>query len=481
MRIISSLDARACRLRSFRLSAVVGAIVLLAGSFAAGYALNPFGESGDPDAGEILRLIQSQQVSPPVGRLAYPQDGLSLASGEPLEIRVEGELVGSPAVLLRLDSANRYFVAPPLAATGETLFHTAVLLPHVEQGEAETWVVMLLDFSNTPLAERPTLATDSPLVSSEAATFSLPKSARLLDARRVAVIGERSPAPTATSTPGAPAIGPRGPDSPGVERKTDNQFEDYTPALSPDGTGLVYASLRDNVWNLYLLDLTALNEVQLTSGGNAWNPAFSPDGRSILFSMKNGPTHSLFRFDLQGKTLSQITTDEANDYYPRERADGTIVFFSDREGGATSIFTIDPKTNEIRRMTDAAGSDYWPAWSPDGSSIVFDSNRSGNQDLYLLATETGQLTQLTSEPGRDAVGSFSPDGRWLAFESDRSGTHQIYVMDMAEATEVRQIFRLTDFPFGAYVASFSADGKMLVFQAQTENGFEIFTMPFPLR
>jgi dipeptidyl aminopeptidase/acylaminoacyl peptidase len=304
-------------------------------------------------------------------------------------------------------------------------------------------------------------------------------------AKAVATRSVQPATSTSTSTQVAPATTveqpvPSGPDSPGVERETHNEVDDYSPVLSPDGSSLAYVSLRNNVWNLYLLDLKARNEVQLTAGGNAYSPTFSPDGGSILFSMEDGSTHSIFRLGLEDRALSRITTGEANDYYPRERADGTIVFFSDREDATTSIFVLDPKTNEMRQMTYSGGSDYWPSWSPDGSSIVFDSDRSGNQDLYLLSVETGQTTQLTSESGRDAVGSFSPDGRWLVFESDRSSTHQIYVMDMTEPKETRDVFQITDFPLGAWVASFSRGGEALVFQAETESGFEIFRMPFPL-
>lgn len=472
-------------LRSSRLAIVVGAIVLAAGSFALGslgYFLGPFAGPGDPDAGEILALVEPAETIPAGGRITYPQDGLSFASGDPLEVQVEpGSLVRNGRVLLRPDSPGEYFVAPHLMPAEGDRLHTVVLLPEVERDQTETWAVVLVDFSETPLAERPGLAGDSPLVSREAATFSLPGSAQLVDAQRIAIFGERSPVPTATAAPMPPGFVPVRPGSPDLERITFNQVDDYTPAFSPDGASLVYASSRDGLWNVYLLDLKTRGEVQLTSGGNAWNPAFSPDGGSILFSFETGATHSLFRFDVQRRTISQITGSEANDYHPREQVDGSVAFSSDRDGGVPSIFVMDSDTKEVHQVTDDQGSDYWPSWSPDGSLVVFDSNRGGNQDLYLLSVEGGDLTQATSDPGRDAVGSFSPDGRWLVFESERTGTHQIYVMDMADDEAAGEVFQMTDFPLGAYVATFSSGGQTLVFQAQTEDGFEIFIMPFPLR
>ena len=466
-------------LKSGRLRAAIGLALLGACSVAIGalgYLFNPFDDGGDREAGEILSLLETSRASG--GRIVSPNDGISLPSGEPLEILVESRTLDvNMTVLLRRASESRYFIAPRLVRSERDILQTLVLLPAVKGGGSETWVIVLADLSDSSVSGDAQFDTDSPVVTEESTTFALPQSARLLDARRVEVLGTQ-PLPTVLATPLVGESDPVRPDSPRVQRLTENEFDDYTPFMLPGGGAIVYSSLRGTTWNLYHLDLETRQETQLTSGGNAWNPSFDPAGSSILFSFEEGGTHSLFRMGIDERSPHRILTSDSNDYHPRQ-ASRTIAFFSDRDQGVPSVFLTDLETSQVRQITDALGSDYWPSWSPDGLHLVFDSNRSGNQDLFLVSVDSGELTQLTTDSRRDAVGSFSPDGQRLVFESARTGTHQIYVMDIRADRTPGDIVQLTDFPLGAYVASFSSDGSTVVFQGQTEKGFEIFAMPFP--
>jgi hypothetical protein len=207
----------------------VAAVSLAVGCL--GYFLGPFGQRGDAGNREILALVESSATASPRGSIAYPQDGLSFASGGPLEVRVQskGEL-SYAQVLLRPGSSNQYFVAPPLVGAGGGLFSTVVLLPQVREGEVETWVVVLVDFSQTSAAERPTVGQDSPLASRDAARFILPDSAKLLDARRVAVFGPPRRQAQPTVNPAPEGFHPLRPESAGVDRITHNTVDDYTPA-----------------------------------------------------------------------------------------------------------------------------------------------------------------------------------------------------------------------------------------------------------
>jgi Tol biopolymer transport system component len=58
----------------------------------------------------------------------------------------------------------------------------------------------------------------------------------------------------------------------------------YLPAVSPDGQRVLYASVRDDNRDIYLLDLTTLAETRLTDDPRTDTaPTWSPDGRRIAY------------------------------------------------------------------------------------------------------------------------------------------------------------------------------------------------------
>lgn len=64
-----------------------------------------------------------------------------------------------------------------------------------------------------------------------------------------------------------------------LTRLTSNAWDDITPAISPDGKWLAYASNQNGYWDLYLLDLTNGNKVRLTDTPEYdAAPTWSPDG-----------------------------------------------------------------------------------------------------------------------------------------------------------------------------------------------------------
>ena len=62
--------------------------------------------------------------------------------------------------------------------------------------------------------------------------------------------------------------------------------DDYSPAISPDGKWVAFASNRLQNAELYLIDLTdrSLRQLTHTDELDEYMPAFSPDGKSIAFA-----------------------------------------------------------------------------------------------------------------------------------------------------------------------------------------------------
>src|SRR5215211_1702061 len=69
-----------------------------------------------------------------------------------------------------------------------------------------------------------------------------------------------------------------------LKRVTSGDWDDITPAASPDGERIAFASNRSGFWDLYLLDLESGDVTQLTNTpAYEGAPTWSPDGTFMAF------------------------------------------------------------------------------------------------------------------------------------------------------------------------------------------------------
>ena len=133
----------------------------------------------------------------------------------------------------------------------------------------------------------------------------------------------------------------------------------------------------------------------------AFDAAISPDGKQVVFVRNVDGNYDLWLQDIDGKGLTQLTTNTYGDFEPAFSPDGTkIAFVSNRdsEGSVrqTSLYVMDLTTGAIQRITNAPdASDGGVAWK-DMHTLVFHSNR----DIKHPRTRTSSdwsLWQVTFE------------------------------------------------------------------------------------
>ncbi|HET9219839.1 MAG TPA: basic secretory protein-like protein, partial [Terriglobia bacterium] len=153
------------------------------------------------------------------------------------------------------------------------------------------------------------------------------------------------------------------------------------PALSPDGSQMIFYSERDLFSiDLYLADArtgeikdkiteTALDahvdSLQFVNSAGAW----TRDGQRFAFSsIRDGrPEISVFNVENR-KTEQRVAFPQLGEIYNITWSpDGRSVAFSAMAGAVTDIFILDLKTENLRQLTDDAFADLQPAWSPDGT------------------------------------------------------------------------------------------------------------------
>ncbi len=294
-----------------------------------------------------------------------------------------------------------------------------------------------------------------------------------------------TPLPTATPSPVAPATPPAAvvsetpagrivfyseregnpdiysmnPDGSDLQRLTHDPAYDDAPALSPDGTRIVFLTSRHDpegvapnfVYEIYIMDSDGQNQRRLTTTDAAENhPAWSPDGKRISFDADyDGDGYAeIYRMHVESMNVTRLTFNQANDQFadwspgrPSSEGDGQIAFTSDRDGGY-DIYVMDADGSNQRPLTSDAGWELFPAWSPDGTKIAYFACdvqcRPNRQDIYVMNADGSHKQQLTDRPrGVDEDPAWSPDGQYIAFQSNRDRNFEIYRMRLDGTEQTR--------------------------------------------
>src|SRR6267378_3164829 len=289
----------------------------------------------------------------------------------------------------------------------------------------------------------------------------------LIDAARPIAVATGTPLPadkvqrdlarlTPVTTAGARALV-----SPGKE-----QHYNLAPALSPDGSRVVYFSDA----GLFSIDMYLANadngrtirklvsstrdphleSMQFINSAGAW----STDGRFAFGAIVTGrPAIRIVKGD-DGKLIKEIKFPSLGEIFnPTWSPDGKQIAFSAQVGGVTDLFVYDLDSGELRRLTNDAYADLEPAWSPDGSLIAFVTDRftTSLDDLsygdYQLAVIDprggGQIRQLPHLPKSKHINpQWSPDGKSLYFLGDPGGVTNVFRLSLGggEIAQVTNVF-----------------------------------------
>ena len=178
-----------------------------------------------------------------------------------------------------------------------------------------------------------------------------------------------------------------------------------SPAWSPDGSTLAFATDRDDKRQIYVINPRGGEARKVTSvedgvGSFAW----SPDGKSFAF------------------TSTEPKSDADKD---REKKFGEFDVYG--EGyRMTHLWVWDIAAQKARRLTSGAFTVGSFNWSPDGREIAFDhrvnsaSTSGETADISIVAVADGAVRPLVKQPGADGGPVWSPDGRTIAFGSAMS-------------------------------------------------------------
>jgi Tol biopolymer transport system component len=188
---------------------------------------------------------------------------------------------------------------------------------------------------------------------------------------------------------------------------------DVTPAWSPDGARIAFASSRGRgdpaATSLWVGPVDRSRPVErVTDDADAvdlW-PSFAPDGHRLAFARARAHDRlGLAVLELATRAVRPLVADGREPCWSHR---GDLIAFS--RAGAVWVVRADGR--DERRVTEGAA----PAFAPDDGALVLVARDPGRSDadLYLVALDGSGRRKLVDDPLGDEVGPrFSADGRFV--------------------------------------------------------------------
>ncbi len=280
----------------------------------------------------------------------------------------------------------------------------------------------------------------------------------------------------------------------------ENGQAQITPHWTPDGSRIVFGH-RGRIYAVDAdgesLDLLSGSSLSLGpySGTHEidFSPSVSPDGSQVVYTTLRYATGELYKHtyeiavqNIEGGDLRRLTSNSWNDVSPSWSPDGTRIAFVSEKEGSPQIFTVAPDGSDERTVAPGVIAQFdAPVWSPDGSRLAFVGEEKKHQTvdwidtynstrfnrvtktsgttvtreaLYISGADGSDLKKLAWANGEDANPStregindlilpeeeiiefrWSPDSKQIAFLAKRYGRLSSLYVAQLDGSEVRQI------------------------------------------
>jgi len=187
--------------------------------------------------------------------------------------------------------------------------------------------------------------------------------------------------------------------------------EDSHPSWSPDGGSVVYSSSQqgDGQWRLYTHAIGGeiphappflpLGNSGILGAAPVWLSAGEIAYNGCDYVFGTGGNCGLWVVDSQGGEPRRLTN------HPDDLAGdelGGVLLFMSPAGGAWDVYRVQVDGSGLTQLTGGPGNSGLPTWSADGSAIAFLTDREGQWAVWTMrpdGSEQRKLFDLNASPG----------------------------------------------------------------------------------
>ena len=245
--------------------------------------------------------------------------------------------------------------------------------------------------------------------------------------------------------------------------------DDHTPAYSPDGSKVAFASTRTGTEEVWIADADGSNQLQLTSmnGPSTTNPQFSPDGRTLVFNTRKNGLSDLYLLDLASGTTKPLTQTPLDEGQPRWSRDGKQIYFFRSSPEERQIWRMPATGGEPTRVTEIES--YMAMESPAGSQLYFASHNA----LWMQPLLGGTRTKLAD--GLTYSLNFAPSATGVYFlvlgEGNRQTNLRFLESQTGGVSTIAEINKLWWFGM-----ALSPDERSILYSVRDEEGADLWSV-----
>lgn len=224
---------------------------------------------------------------------------------------------------------------------------------------------------------------------------------------------------------------------------TTGNFFDITANASVDGKTLYFASTRNGRLAIWSLNMKTMSGLHLLTNANTadYSPAINPAATELLYTAVlpggSNPAY-LWSKPADGNGMPSQLREGYNAVWSPDGKKCLYVKGSMAKNQA-KIWVMDANGGNPTQLSTGNGNynDIDPRWSTDGKRIVFASNRGTvkgrqNYDIWIMNADGSHITQLTTNSSCDDKPVFAPDNKTVFFRSNRGLVWDIWVMQLNE-------------------------------------------------